>query len=163
MFEDHTPQKVLYCYGVYQPLFDEMKKTCSFIVFHEGLPEKEIVENFAHKQHNVIVLDDLIHLVVNDPTTETLFTRGCHHKFLSCILLTQNIFQQGKCARTIALNTSYLILFRNYRDSSQIITLGRQIAPGHTDDFIQAYKDATSDAYGYLVIDMTPNAEDRYR
>ena len=31
--------RILYCYGVYQPLFDEMKAKIPKIQFHEGLPD----------------------------------------------------------------------------------------------------------------------------
>ena len=37
MFVPNAPTEVLYCYGVYQTLFDEMKQVLTNITFHEGL------------------------------------------------------------------------------------------------------------------------------
>ena len=41
MFGDTPTKKVMYCYGIYQPLFDEIKRVIPAIVFHEGLPDRE--------------------------------------------------------------------------------------------------------------------------
>ena len=164
MFSGEPVSQILYCYGIYQPLFDEMQSHIPNFTLHEGLPSEEDIENFTLKQkHSLIVLDDLMHKVGKSPEMELLFTQGCHHRNLSVIFLTQNIFQQAKFARTIALNTHYLILFRNLRDASQVAHLGRQLYPGKGQILTEAYQEATSQPYGYLVLDMSPHSEDKYR
>ncbi len=72
------------------------------------------------------------------------FTKYVHHKSFSIILITQNLFFQGKTSRTITLNTHYIILYKNPRDSMQIMVLGRQIFPGNTKYFMECYQDATN-------------------
>lgn len=94
---------------------------------------------------------------------ELLFTQGCHHRRLSVLFLTQNLYVQGSRSRTIALNTTYLVLMKNVRDVSQIATLGRQLYPGKSKVLMQAFEDATATPYGYLVVDMSPHSEDTYR
>ena len=164
MFDKEPPTKILYCYGVMQPLFDEIKEKCSLVEFHEGLPSAETVDKFTNGTHRMIVLDDLLDEVVRSREMERLFILGSHHKKLSVFFLTQNLYQQGNCSRTIALNTAYLILFKNYRDSSQIVTLGRQIAPGRHLALMEAYCDATSlSSHGYLCLDLSVNATERFR
>lgn len=164
MFSDVPVSQILYCYGIYQDLFDEMQTRIPHFTLHQGLPSKEEIENFSMNQkHSLIVLDDLMHLVGQSPEMELLFTQGCHHRKLSVIFITQNIFQQGKHSRTIALNTHYLILFRNLRDASQVSHLGRQLFPGKNQFLIQAYQDATRIPYSYILIDMSPHSEDKYR
>ena len=163
MFEDDVPKHVLYCFGVYQSLYDDMKSQCPFITFHEGLPNAETITEFATGEHRIIVLDDLLNDVVQSTDMEKLFVLGSHHRHLSVCFLSQNLYKNGRCARTIALNTAYLILFKNYRDTSQLITLGRQLVPGHHGALVEAYKDATKSSYGYLVIDMSPHTYDRFR
>ena len=158
-----TPEAVLYCYSVYQPLFDEMKKSLPNIMFHEGLPSQEDIERFANGRHRLIVIDDLMHSVGSNTNIELLFTQGCHHRKLSVIYITQNLYQQGKTSRTIALNTQYLVLFRNFRDASQVSFLGRQLYPRQSSMFVDVYKDCTAEPYSYLVIDMAPNSNDLYR
>ena len=164
MFSEEPVSQILYCYGIYQSLFDKMEKDIPNFTLHEGLPSKEDIENFSAKQkHSLIILDDLMIQVGQSPEIERLFTMGCHHRKLSVIYLTQNIFQQSKCSRTIALNTHYLILFRNLRDGSQVTHLGRQLFPGKGQILVDAYQAATRVPYGYLVIDMSPHSEDKYR
>ena len=112
-------EKVLYCYGAEQELFNEMKNEIPNITFHKGLPDN--LQSFSRGyNHCAIVLDDLMDSVVKDVE---MFTQGAHHLKLSILFLTQ----QGKCARTIKLNTHYLILFRNMRDGQQIVSLGKQL------------------------------------
>ena len=164
MFTEQSPQEVLYCYGIWQPLYDAMEKEFDFMKFHEGLPQGEDIDNFSKDLvHKLIILDDLMEDVLKSQDMEMLFIRGCHHKRISCIFITQNIFSQSKHSRTIALNIQYLVLFRNFRDSSQVVNLGKQIFPGKSKILQEAYNDATDKKYGYLLVDMSPHGEDDYR
>ena len=95
--------------------------------------------------------------------TQLLFTQGCHHRRLSVIYLSQTLFQQEKSAKSIALNTWYTVLFKNVRGTSQIMTLGQQLFPGKLNTLLEAYKKATTERFGYLVLDLTPMGEDKYR
>ena len=123
---------MLYCYGVYQPLFDTMEKEVPNLTFHQGLPTQTDIEELTQDgQHHLVILDDLMAEVAASKTMQDLFCQYCHHRNVSVIYLTQNMFQQGKCARTIALNTYYLVLMRNLRAASQINHLGRQLYPGN--------------------------------
>ena len=44
MFGDTPTDKILYCYGIYQPLFDQMRKDVPNLSFHHGLPDVEDIE-----------------------------------------------------------------------------------------------------------------------
>ena len=44
MFQDPAPEKILYCYRIYQRLFDDMKQKIPHLIFHQGLPDKEEME-----------------------------------------------------------------------------------------------------------------------
>ena len=41
------PEKVLYCYGIYQPLFEQMEKEMPFVSFHQGLPDEDVLQHLA--------------------------------------------------------------------------------------------------------------------
>lgn len=56
------------------------------LTFHEDLPDKQQLEEFS-KDKNI-----------------------------SCIFISQNLFQPGKYARTISLNCTNFVLFRNPRE-----------------------------------------------
>ena len=159
MFANDPPVKVIYCYSTWQRLFDDMETTLSFISFHKGLPGPEHYE--YQDNHTLFIFDDLMSQVVDSPRVRDMFTQGTHHNNITLVFITQNLYQQGKWARTIALNTWYMILFRNFRDSSQIKVLAKQTGLGAK--LVHAYKDATSHPYGYIVLDFSPNIEDKYR
>ena len=167
VFDHPPPDKILYCYGVWQNLFEEMESTIDNIVFHEGVPNHDEINEFAHNsQHRMIILDDLMSQVLQNSDMELLFTQGTHHKKLSCVFLSQNLYQQGRYSRSITLNTWYLVLFRNAREASQIHTLARQIFPRNSKKLLNAYidhVDATQQSFGYSVIDFSPNVEDDFR
>lgn len=81
-----------------------------------------------------------------------IFIKG--HRNLSVFYLTQNLFHQGKGQRDISLNSSYIIYFKNPRDKTQIRYLARQVSPDNPKFIEDAYRDATIEAHGYLMVDL---------
>ena len=164
MYTKEPPEAILYCYGIYQPLLDEMEREIPHFRSQKGLPSPEDLEEFTRdRRHKLLIIDDLMQEVVGSKDMESLWTRGCHHARVSVILLTQNLYPGGKHARSIALNTWYLVLMKNLRDASQVSVLARQLYPGKAKGFAKAYEDALADQYGYLVVDMSPHADNKYR
>lgn len=166
MFKDgNSPKKILFCYSIHQPMYNEIQEMCgNRIEFVEGIPEMSKIQEFADGEHNLVVLDDMMHQVVKAGNMEKLFTLGSHHLHLSVIFISQNLFQQGKHARTIALNTEYYILYKNPRDSGQINTLAKQLGMSLGNTLKSAYTDAVSiDPYGYIFLDMTQHCPDSLR
>ena len=158
------PEAVLYCYGINQPLFAEMERDIPTLTLHHSLPSSEELDTFtADRRHRLIVIDDLMHQVVSNGDMELLFTQGCHHRRISVIFITQNIFPQGSKSRTIALNTYYLVLMKNVRGASQVTVLERQLYPGQGRRLKNAYADATKEPYRYLVVDTSTHGRDGYR
>jgi len=151
---DPSPEKILWCYGVYQNFFNSLKN----VEFHEGLPD---IEQFDGKNRTLLVIDDLMH--ESDDRVSKIFTRISHHRNLSVLFLTQNLFYGSKQNRTISLNSHYLILFKNARDATQISHLAGQMYPGKSKFLIDAYRDATSKPVSYLLIDLKPDTEDQLR
>ena len=52
---------------------------------------------------------------------------------------------------------------RNLRAASQISHLGRQLYPGKASMLEEVYRDCTQEPYTYLVIDLAPESDDKYR
>lgn len=151
--------KIIYCYGEWQPGFQEPLGVN--IEYQEGLPNKSDYSQDVHIS-KLLILDDLM-LEAGNSVISDMFVRGSHHNNLSVIFITQNLFYQGKGLREINLNSSYLILFKNPRDKQQIMFLARQVYPQDTRFLQEAYLDATSNAHGYLVIDLKQQTSDDYR
>ena len=153
-----SPQKIIYCFSLYQPLFDYLKEKINNIIFIQGLP------NFDELSDCLLVLDDLGQECIDNKEIVNLFTVGSHHKNISVILLTHNIFEKGKYMRTISLNCSYLIIFNNLRDRKQIKFLGSQLFPGETKFFEEILNDAfKTQERGFLIVDLLPDTINELR
>ena len=148
------PKKIWYCYGEYQPIFTEYPR----VVFNEGLPDVAI---FDGKEPSLLVIDDLMQ-ETND-TVANIFTKISHHRNVSVLYLTQNLFPKNKHARTISLNSHYLVLFKNPRDAGQFAVLARQMYPKEWKFAVEAFKDATEKPYGYLLVDLKPDTDEQHR
>ena len=132
------------------------------VKFMEGIPD-DIETRFKPSETNLLVIDDLMTRCHSDERLKRLFSVGSHHRNLSIIFIVHNLFHQGKEMRTLSLNSHYLILFKNPRDSSQIVTLARQMYPGKSKFLQEAFQDATKVAHGYLLIDLKPETDDKLR
>ena len=121
--------KFLYCYSVYQPLFDEIQDTAPGVTFHWGIPDAQVLEKFADTEdgHYVVLLDDLQSSVLDSKEVVDLCTVKCHHMNFSCWILLQNLYGGGRFSRTIALQSQYMFALRSPRDVTQLAHLSRQL------------------------------------
>jgi hypothetical protein len=150
-----APERIIWCYGAYQEIF--RSDLSSQVEFFEGLPDANILDG----RRTLLIIDDL--MSETDSRVTSLFTKGSHHKNASIVYISQNLFHKGKENRNISLNTHYLVLFKNPRDSAQIAHLGRQIFPERAKYFREAFTDATSHPYGYLLVDLKTTTPDDLR
>ena len=153
-----VPTKIIYCYGEYQKEFDELVMPNVELI--EGFPDDLYALTNGH-ENSLVVLDDMMADCSKDQRVSDLFTRGSHHRGISVLYLTQNLFPPGKLSRTISLNSHYMLIFKNPRDSLGITTLAKQMFPKHTNYLMEAFRDATDKPYGYLMIDchqLTPES-----
>ena len=153
------PKNIAWFYAEDQPLYSSMKEIAKF---RKGLPDILDVY-FDGKTRSLLILDDLMTQAHSDERLTKLFSVGSHHRNLSVIFIVHNLFHQGKEMRNISLNSHYIILFKNPRDKQQISTLARQMYPGNSKFVVEAYTDATEKAYGYLVFDLKPATDERFR
>lgn len=150
-------QKVKWYYGIFQPELHSVLRRKGYIV-EQGLPTAEKI-----KAGDLIVLDDLLHESKTSKDVTEMFIRTSHHRGAFVIFITQNIFDGGKEQRTRSLNTHYLVIFKNPRDSSQIHHLSRQILPRQPKTLSLIYDEVTKSPHGYLFIDLTQECPERLR
>jgi len=95
------------------------------IRINEGVPD-----NFDNTQGKpcLIVLDDLLNDVYSKEVCN-LFTRSSHHRNISVILITQNLFHQGQHCWDISLNAKYLVLLKIVRDKNNFFAFGPSSTP----------------------------------
>jgi hypothetical protein len=141
-------QRVIYSYKKWQPAYEKMGDKVEFV--------QELNFELNRAIPTLLIVDDQM-ATVGDKLTE-LFTVSAHHENCSTMFITQNLFFQNKAFRTASLNSQYLILFKNPRDTSQIMHLARQMYPSNkAKAMIKAYENATSIPYGTLVVDLKPD------
>ena len=151
-----APEEIIWCYSEYQPAYIRLAERG--VVFIEGLPQ---VQDWDITKQRLLIIDDLMH--ETDERVTRLFTKGSHHQNISVMYIVQNLFAKTKEQRTISLNSHYLVIFKNPRDMSQIVHLGKQMFPGHVDYVREAFKNATAEAHGYLLLDLRQGTPDTLR
>ena len=78
-------ERIIYCYGEYQKVFD----TYSNVEFHDRFLD---LHDFDGKSRTLLVLDDL--MTSTDDRVVDLFTKISHHRNLSVVYLTIYILQK---------------------------------------------------------------------
>ena len=154
---DCLPQRVVWCYGVYQHELHVDLQNRGFLLHRDIIPESDIQPN------DIIVLDDLIHESKNSQDVTSMFTRAAHHKPSFIIFIMQNLFPPGREARMRSLNTHYYAIFKNPRDKSQVEFLARQIVPRNPKALIEVFEAATEKPHSYLFLDLTQECPDQFR
>lgn len=137
-------------------------------IVHEWIHQLPTVDDFKertllHKSSggSIVVIDDFGEDFNKD--IAEIFKVWCHHTNTVVILMTQNLFSQNKAYRDISLNSSYLIVFKNTRDGSQINHFSKQFSPGNPSFVTHAYREATKKPYSYILFDHTQTTPDIIR
>jgi hypothetical protein len=113
--------------------------------------------------NTLIIIDDQMTSSMKDNKIQELFTRGVHHKSISVVLITQDLFPPEKYARTVRRNANYLVVFRSPTFRSQVTSLGRQLYPGSKNVLAEAYCKATELPYTYLFVNLHPTCHEHLR
>ena len=159
------PPNQHYCYGSYQPLFDEMKKQDG-VHFREGVPTLDDLKTwFTPKQRGLLVIDDLIRSCGNGELVVDIFTKHSHHSNITVCYLIQDLFLAGKYAKIMNRNTHYMAVVKNPRDKTGIrgITVLLQAFPSPWQEALTLFQEARQQPFGYFWLELHPALDDRYR
>lgn len=154
-----APERIVWCYSIWQPFYNTIQKSITSIEFVNGVPDMELIQsgNF------ILVVDDLMDSAETASVMSEIFTKYSHHYNISCIFILQNLFPKFQQARTISLNANYIVLMKNTRDKAQIRHLASQAFPGATSYLIQSFEDATKEPFSYLLLDFKPETSEQIR
>lgn len=156
-----APDRVVICFTEEQEAYRELVSKLPHVELIKGLEFD--LEEFNPDINNIIVIDDQMNDAVQSEKIHQLLTKGSHHKSVSVIILTQNLFPQGKHGKTMRLNTHYTVIMKSPTFASQINYLSRQVFPNKSRFLPDAYKKATKNPYSYLVLNLHPRCDDQYR
>lgn len=133
---------ILFTYGEYQKLFDEIKEENTNIVWCEGFCHDTILDILKPDgRKKLLIVDDLLQEVVKDKFLDTFFIRRSHHWDVSIMFTTQYLHEKG--LRLINLNTTHYVLFKSLRDQTPVRTLALQMYPDKWRSFMDVYTRAT--------------------
>ena len=149
-----APEHVTWYYGEWQSAYENLD--IPNLRLEQGLPTA-----FDTGKRNVVVLDEL--MAETDGRVTDLFTKKSHHSNTSVIYLVQNLFPKHKESRTISLKAQYMVVFNNPRDALRVTHLAKQMYPGRVKFVQEAFKDATSVPYGYLLVDLKQDTPEDMR
>ena len=108
----------------------------------------------------MLIFDDSCEEICNSKAFVSFATAG-RHRGLSTIYIKHNLFHQSKIGRDVDLQNKHLVLFMSPCGVMQISTLSAQLGLGS--ELLHLYRDATSDPYGQLLIDLSPRTDNRLR
>ena len=148
------PETVYWAYGEWQKAYDDLPAD---VIMIDGIPDVELLKS---AQPKLLICDDLMTTYKSDDLCK-LFCQGSHHWNLSVLYIVQNLFYSNM--RNARINSHYLILMKNPSDRLQLMNLARQIMPGNQKALLEAFDDACSESYGYLVLDLEPQTADDMR
>ncbi|VDI78914.1 Hypothetical predicted protein [Mytilus galloprovincialis] len=159
-----SPERIIWCYKRWQPLFTEMQQTVKNIIFVQGIPDDLNNDSFIDPKYpSLVVIDDLMKDATNSKDVCELFVEGSHHRNLSVACIMQNAFSKGKENRTMSINSQYIVLFKNPRDQVTPAVFARQMYPNNSKRFMNKYIEGVKRPYGYLFIDLKQNTLEEER
>ena len=156
LFKPSRPGFTILIYETWQSCYDIMLEKKLINLSIKGFENidylKELFEENKDKGGTLIVVDDQMQKI--DYNLVNIFTIYSHHLKVTCLLLTQSLFLSNEIYRIISLNSNYIVLMKNTRDSSSVSILAKQTHPFKTRFVTDAYINATTDPYSYLVMDL---------
>jgi len=153
-----VPNRIVFCYqywqtDLYPALEHIVKQRISFI---KGLPEN-IETELQNSNNTLLIIDDLQNELKNREDILNVFTRGGHHNCISTILITQNLFSDGRIFRELRWNAHYVVIMRSPRDITQVDCFARQIVGKGSKRIVDIYKKIThGKRYSYMVFNLHP-------
>ena len=111
------------------------------IPFHHGLPDSShLTKLFGPMRRGVLVLDDLMEEGVQDKRVLDLFTKDSHHRNITVLYLTQDLFPTRKFSKTINRNANYIVAFKNPQDQTGMRTILLQTFPDRWRQLLRLFK-----------------------
>lgn len=157
-----TFKEIIWCFGETQPLHEQIQKRIKIpIKFNEGLVDITDIALEKFPPPRLLIVDDLMRESNNKLVD--IFSKHSHHRNMSIIFITQNIFHQGRGSRDMSLNSHYIVFFKNPREKNQALHFARQVYPENPKFIQEAYLDATSKPHSYLLFDMKQTTPDAFR
>jgi RecA/RadA recombinase len=151
MFEPE-PKAIIYAYGQFNNLIPKLVSMGIHTV--QGEPPDSLLASV--QKPYLLILDDLMY-DLTPQWLSSIYTKRSHHEGFGVIMLVQDMYE--KRLKVPRINSMYLFLLRAPNSLLSVRNLGTQLWPRELSYFMDAYKQATSENYGYLFIDLHPSSK----
>ena len=159
LFHPHF-DKIIYVYQHWQEIYTEIKeKLGTMIYFIEGLNWSKI-NSHPETDRQLIIFDDVYAEASQQEEFLNLVISGRHNN-QHAIIFKHNLYQKSPNLKTIDMNVTHMLLLKNPRAVVQVDVLGRQL--GSRNLVQSAYKLATKEPFGHLLIDLDPRCSEHLR
>ena len=108
----------------------------------------------------LLIFDDSCEERCNSNAFIDIATTG-RHRGLSSVYIKRNLSHQSKLGRDVELQNTHIVLFKSPCDLMQLTTHGTQL--GLDSELVDWYQNETSVPFGHLLIDLSPQRDDRLR
>ena len=161
---DQKIKRVLFCYNIWQPIYDKIKDIFGKnITFKNGIPDQNDIDFLSEGgDHSLLFIDDLNKEVINSDFMTSIYQIQSHHKNITLLNVSHNIYQKGRYTRDQSLCIHYFIILNSPRDLSQLGSIGRQISPSKPNCVVEAYFDVMKNSdnkFPYILINIAPGSE----
>jgi hypothetical protein len=159
---DTKIEQIVWIHGQRQPLHEKIKNEINIpIIFYDEIISLDEIAPESRPPPRLVIIDDMMNSI--NGQIVKIFSQGSHHRNLSVIFITQNIFNQSKGNRDISLNCHYIVLFKNPRDRQQIYSFSRQVFPTKSKFLLSAFDQATEKPHTYLLFDFRQETQEILR
>ena len=156
-----SPSEIIIFYNHMQQAYRDIQRNASCPV-KLLYGSSNLTPQFKTTPGTLVVIDDM--QASHSNIVSEWFTRLAHHLDSSVIYLVQNVFDKSLHHRTINLNATHIVLFKNPRDGSQVTHLDKQVFPGGGGLLTAAYRDITQNIpHSYVVADFNQATPDSLR
>ena len=144
---------IIYVYQHWQEVYTEIKaKLGTTIIFIEGLNWSKT--NSHPETHRQLIIFDDVYADASQQEEFLNWVISGRHKNQHAIIFKHNLYQESPNSKTIEVNVTQMLLLKNPRDVVQVNVLGRQLISRNVVQ--SAYKLATKEPFGHLLIDLDP-------
>ena len=163
-FFDQEVKKVLFCYRIWQPIYDKISDIFgNNIKFKNALPDQTDIDFLTEgNHHSLLFLDDLNRQVIDSEFMTSIYQIQSHHKNMTLLNVSHNIYQRGRYTRDQSLCIHYFIILNSPRDVFMLKCIGRQIQPSKPNCVVEAYHDVMKNSdsnFPYILINIAPGFE----
>ena len=157
-----SSQRIIWCFGQWQPLYDKIRKKIPKIEFVNGIPDHLNDQHYINAgKRNILVFDDLMTDAKCDQRIANLFTKWKPpQKHIRSVSHSECIPSRKVVPRHHFKYAVY-VLFNNPIDRQQVATLARRIYPSTSAAFMKRFEQATSYPYSHLVIDFKSDTAEK--